>query len=324
MIMKKAILILALVVGTWALGSGVARAGILYQTDFEEFTAGSNQWAGAFGWVGNNTDLGVHGIDQDVIVGGGLGRTAFIGFNQPASTLVSVSKPINYDPGPGDLPIIEVETIIGIQDSIVKPNRDSFLVSILNSDGDFLAGVHFANHPTSYGVWREDGVGLSDTGVLFFRGELHLLHLRIDLQANLWSADLDGIPLFENATFTATPLPANFGELAYEWMLNGSSPTSYGDNWMLVADTIVRAVGDDSQPLEFSSFFCETSGATLTWGAGNGFDYQVEYSNDLSTWFKDMPGSEFPGITSSQTLMFNDPSASGGRRYYRVLRAHTP
>ena len=104
--MMKAIRILAPVLGPWACGSGVALAGILYQTNFEEFTAGSDQWAGALGWVGNNTGLGVHGIDQDVISGGGLGRTAFIGFNQPQSTLVSVSKPINYDPGPGDLPII--------------------------------------------------------------------------------------------------------------------------------------------------------------------------------------------------------------------------
>ena len=137
-------------------GSSVATvAGTLYQTDFEEFTAGLDQWVEAHGWTGNDIGFGVHGIDQDVITGGGLGRTAFIGFSQPQSTLVSVSRPFNYAPGPGDLPIIEVETIIGIQDSIVKPNRDSFLVSILNSDGDFLAGVQFANQARE--LWRLEG-----------------------------------------------------------------------------------------------------------------------------------------------------------------------
>lgn len=300
---------------------GWSSAGLLYETDFEGFTPGPDQWVGTEGWEGDSIGFGVHGIDLDAIPGGGLGNTAFIGLAEPEATLVSVSKPFNYAPGPADDPVVIVDTMVGIEDSFEKPQRDSFFISILNSSNDFLAAIHFANQPTSYGIWREDGVLVHDTGFPFFRGELHHLYLTIDLAANRWSAEMDGAPLFDNEVFTASAAPINFGKLAYEWQLTAQNPAGHGDNWMLVADTIVRTA--QPKPVSLVDFLCESGVPTVSWVAERGCDYQVEYSSDLSQWFDDLDGSFFPGITTNQILSFSDDSCQG-LLYYRVRKSYTP
>jgi hypothetical protein len=295
--------------------------GVLYRTDFENFTSGDDKWVGTEGWVGNNTGRAVHGIDQDVIAGGGLGKTAFIGFSQPASTLVFVAKPINYNPQSSDFPLVRVETLVGIQDSFAKTARDSFFVSIYNSSGLYLAGIRFDNRPATYGIWRADGANPDhDTGVIFYRGELHLLSFIVNLPANLWSAELDGVPLFEKAPFTATTSTVGFG---YQWQLGAAAATGYGDNWMLVADTVVRSVPLGIEPFQISSM-TRTAATTLTWPAQKGFDYQIEYSHDLIDWRKDLPAMSFPAILTDQTLTFQDTASGVPRRFYRVLRMESP
>jgi len=231
------IAIAAVLAAAWA----GANARTLYHTDFENFPVGTDKWVGTDGWIGNSAGTGSHGIDQDVIPGGGLGRTAFLGYRQPSTSFVYVANPIQYTPGAGDLDVVEIETLVGIEDSTIgNDNRDSFFVSVWNKAGGYLAGVRFSNVPDSYGLWREDGVGSTNTGVVFVRGELHFLFMRIDLAHNTWSAELDGVPLFTDVQFNASGKPVEMGYLAYEWQLTSSTTSNYGDNWMLVADTVVR------------------------------------------------------------------------------------
>ena len=302
-----------------------AEGGVLYRTDFENFTSGDDKWGGTDGWVSNVTGLGVHGIDQDIIAGGGLGKTAFLGFNPPSKTIITVVKAIKYSPQPGDLPLVRVETIVGIQDSMARTARDSFLLNIYNSDGLYLAGIRFDNRPATYGIWRADALNSDhDTGVIFYRGELHLLSFTINLPANQWSAQLDGVPLFEDAPFTATSRSVNFGYLAYEWYLGATVATGYGDNWMLIADTVVRSAPLGIEPFKPSSFIHTATATTLTWPGQKGFDYQIEYSQDLATWRRDLLGMAFPAISADQTLAFRDATLGLPRRFYRVLRTETP
>ena len=314
-----------------AFATSLAEAGLLYRTDFETFTAGDDRWAGTDdesnnrAWLGNSTGLGVHGIDQDVIPGGGLGKTAFIGFHQPASTLVYVAKPILYTPGPADLPRVRVETLVGIQDSSPNAPRDSFFVSVYNSAGGFLAGIRFDNRQATYGIWRADGANPDhDTGIIFYRGELHLLAFTVDFPNNRWSADLDGVPLFDDAPFTATARPVGFGHLAYEWQLNATSAAGFGDNWMLIADSVVRSAPAGIEPFRLSDFTRTPAATTLSWPGQHGFDYQVEYSDALGVWHAALPGSSFPGVSADQPLTFQDLSPGGARRFYRVVRQETP
>lgn len=301
-----------------------AGGGVLYSTEFENFISGDDKWVDTEGWIGNSKDYGVHGIDQDVIAGGGLGKTAFLGFNQPSATLVVVAKPINYSPQVGDLPLVRVETLVGIQDSVTTSARDSFFVSVYNSSGGYLAGIRFDNRLDTYGIWRGDGKSDYDTGEGFARGDLHLLGFVINLPTNRWSADLDGIPLFANAPFTATTNTINFGLLAYEWQLDSTAPSGHGDNWMLIADVVVRSAPLGAEPFQLSSLTHTTASATLTWPGQKGFDYQIEYSDNLVTWRRDLPSASFPTILVDQPLTFQDATSGLPRRFYRVLRTETP
>jgi hypothetical protein len=305
------------------LAVGPVGAGLLYRTDFEDFTAGDDHWANVNGWIGNSTGVGVHGIDQDAIAGGALGRTAFIGFKQPSATFVFVAKPINYAPLAGDLPLIRVETLLGIQDSS-NAYRDSFCVGIYNKTGSRLAGIRFDNRIATYGIWRADGINPEyDTGVIFYRGEIHLLSFTINLTTNLWSAELNGIPLFKNVQFTATSSAVNFGMLAYEWRLESTLTTNHGDNWMLIADTVVRSAPLGIDPFRVSSLV-RSAGTTLTWPGQNGFDYQIEYSDTLGNWHNDLSNSAFPSVLIDQPIQFQDTTPGLTRRFYRVLRTETP
>jgi hypothetical protein len=298
---------------------------LLYRTDFENFTVGDNKWHGTDGWIASNTVSGVQGIDQDIIPGGGLGKTAFIGFRQPVTRLTYVAKPVNYTPGENGLPLVRVETLIGIQDSVDKTARDSFFVSVWNGTGGYLAGIRFDNRPASYGIWRADGANPDhDTGMVFFRGELHLLVFTVNLANNTWSAFLDLEPLFVDAPFTANASVVDFGYLAYEWEIGTASPGGYGDNWMLVADTVIRSAPLGVDPFRLESFSCGGNTTDLSWLAQKGFDYQVEYSEDLKSWRADLPDSSFPAISTDHAIGFQDCSPGAGRRFYRVLREESP
>jgi hypothetical protein len=328
MIRMQPLLVLSNIITCVALAVLPAGASVLYSTEFENFISGDDKWVDTEGWLGNSKGYGVHGIDQDAIVGGGLGKTAFLGLNQPSATLVVVAKPINYSPQAGDLPLVRVETLVGIQDSVTTSARDSFFVSIYNSSGGYLAGIRFDNRLDTYGIWRGDGKLDYDTGEGFARGDLHLLSFVINLPTNRWSADLDGIPLFANAPFTATTNTINFGLLAYEWQLDSTTPLGHGDNWMLIADVVVRSAPLGAEPFQLSSLThttaTATATATLTWPGQKGFDYQIEYSDNLVTWRRDLPSASFPTILVDQPLTFQDATSGLPRRFYRVLRTETP
>ena len=140
----------------WLLATVACPGELLYRTDFENFTAGDNKWHATDGWIASDIESGVQGIDQDVIPGGGLGKTAFIGYRQPPSLLTLVAKPVNYVPGTVGLPLVRVETLIGIQDSVVKPTRDSFFRQRVERCRRLPGGhpaLTTARRLTASGVW---------------------------------------------------------------------------------------------------------------------------------------------------------------------------
>jgi len=303
--------------------AGRVAATDLYYTDFENFTVGDDQWAGTDGWLGNNKGFGVHGIDYEIVPG--LGKTAFLGFRQPASTFVAVLRPINVDPLTDGKPIVEFETLMGVQDS-TNGHRDSFFFSFYNTNGNFLASVRFSNEPLTFGIWRLDGTSQYDTGVTFARNELHLLFSRIDFSSNSWSADLDGIPLFTNSVFNASGRSRTFGSVSAEWQLASSSTTNHGDNWLLVADWSVRALPQGAAFFNIQSLGVDAAASpTLSWNGEAGFDYQVEYLDALPTWQTNLPGSLFPSLPAASELFYTDLTLPlPTNRWYRVVRRVAP
>ncbi len=298
-----------------------ASAFTLYATEFEEFNAGPDQWAGTNGWLGTSTGLGVHGIDRDIVPG--LDQTAYVGFHTPNALIVTVFRPVLVHPLTNGLPIVEFEALLGIQDS-TNGYRDSFFFTFYNSLGNLLAAIRFDNSTLTYGIWRLDGTSQVDTGVDFVRSELHLLFASIDFARNVWSADLDGIPLFTKAPFNATTQALDLGYVAAEWQLTAASTNQHGDNWMLVADWTVRALPDSGTPFHLESAGVASNGLpSMTWTGTYGFDYAVEYSPDLRQWTNGLPNGTFTNVAASAPLTFTDEAPATGR-HYRLRRAFAP
>jgi hypothetical protein len=312
------------------LPASTARAAELYATDFENFTAGENNWAGTDGWSDNlDIDSGSQGIDLDAIPGGGLGKTAYLGFRQPQKSTVVLTRDISHDPAATGIPIVEFQVLLGIEDS-TNGRYDSFFLQFFNQEGFVLGGLGFLNSQPDLPVTRTDGVSRTlplRTGLSFIHGELHLVAGRINLVANTWSASVDGYPLFENQPFNGNGQDRKLGSLAFQWRLSSSLTTSFGNNWLLVADIVVRSAPVGSEPFLLDAFSRNpvSGAATLAWTGEPGFDYRVEYGDGLGAWQADLPASLFTGGSAPGPMQFTDtPPPATRRRFYRVLRGESP
>ena len=115
---------------------------ILYDTDFDTFPAGPNNWSGNDNWISNDTISGAQTIDGNVLPG--LLNTATLGFAQPTSQFTFVALDLDYDHIASEKPIVEINTLIGIEDS-TNDQRDDFYLTIYNTAGNRLASIRFDN-----------------------------------------------------------------------------------------------------------------------------------------------------------------------------------
>ena len=106
-------------------------ADILYETDFDNFSTGSNQWAGTDGWITNDSTSGAQSIDSDLIQS--LLKTASLGFNRPTSAFTFVALNLGYDHVTTGVPLVEIDTILGIEDSLNNRRDDTRRQSTNNS-----------------------------------------------------------------------------------------------------------------------------------------------------------------------------------------------
>ena len=210
----------------------LAQATEIYFTDFEEFPVGPDQLAGTDGWLGNNIGQGIHGIDENIVVG--LGNTAFLGSAQPSSPFTTVFRQIDHDPVAHSTPTVEFESFIGIQDS-TNGRRDRFFIAFYNIAGNFLAALEFNNTEEEFGVWRLDGSNRTYTGDIFFRNVVMFLNVRIDYARNVWSASLDDVQVFQNQTFNLSGQTLDLGAVAAEWLLSSSSTVMWGTSGYPIA-----------------------------------------------------------------------------------------
>ncbi|MEN8693275.1 MAG: hypothetical protein ABF334_00540, partial [Akkermansiaceae bacterium] len=168
----------------------------------------------------------------------------------------------------------------------------------------------------------EDGQNQFDTQVNFIHEELYDLFICIDLNANTWSADLSGLPLFSNETFTSSVSGSdiNLGIVGYEWQLSSPLTLSYGNNFLLVGDLRVTSVNNDVTPVDLLLSINENAEPVLEWEGKGGFTYQVEYCDDLLNWKDDLPNSVLtPGLSSGSIIFTDVTSPPLTKRFYRVI-----
>jgi hypothetical protein len=114
--------------------------------------------------------------------------------------------------------------------------------------------------------------------------------------------------------------------MSYDWQINGGGVSNHGNNWLLVADTIVWAIPPGEANFLIDEIDFGLGGEPQIEFTGEpGWTYQVEYTEDLATWFATLPGSTISGIEKKTQVQFIDPSNRIGKnRWYRVVRSVTP
>ena len=296
----------------FTMSSGQLRSQTIYATEFEEFDIGSDKLIGPNFWqIGNSIGTGSHGIDEDLV--SGLGKSAFLGFREPSSALVTVAVSHAYDPLGAGKPIVEFESVLGVEDSS-NTRRDTFSVVFLNLAGDLLASIEFRNSNNNFGLWYSNGKKITDSDIDFIRGELHLLTAQINFAENTWSAQLDGIDIIEDVVFHDDDKTLDLGFTGAQWNLSNPVTSNHGDNFLLIADWYLHAVPQDD--FQISSF----DQNTIKFFGEPGFIYRLQTSDDLSNWADSGPAL-IPDSTGTQEFQIDRTSAF---EYYRVLRDFTP
>lgn len=309
----------------------ISQGGLLYSTDFEDFTPGENQWSAQPDWLSNNDNRSNPGVDfiDEQAFNQALGKTATLGLRQPSRTRTRLVHLLNHDHEASGEAIIEIETLISLKDSS-NGQRDDFYFSIFNENGTALASIRLDNEDpatlgSNFGFWREDGVNQFDTNFDFIHEELYDLFITIDLSRNLWSASLGGTPLFESAPFTnaASGSEISLAAVAYEWELTANLSSLHGDNFLLVGDLrIVSKASGDLPQLEILTD--STGNPIISWQGFAGKTYQIEYSDQLAgeSWKRDLPDSSFSTDEISRRFEFrpgrNQPQ---GRRFFRLVQS---
>ena len=289
-----------------------------YRTDFSGFTVGENQLVGTEGWTGTNVSEGVHGIDDGFV--DGQGQTAYLGANVPAddTSLVSLDRVMD-ESATG---VVRFQCVLGITES-VGPGTDVFSFGFFNDDGELIGAIRFDTTLLDFGVWTDDGSEATHTGEDYLSDFIHTLTATIDLRANVWSADLDGIPLFEAISFTSSDAARSIAGVTVEWEIQ--DPTDPGDNWLLFDDLSLSVIGETTeQPQENrSALHIErmADGTTqLSWEAQPLGRYQIEHSEDGITWQRDLLDQELVPDGYSGVLNFIDTtSVSVAQRLYRII-----
>ncbi|CAN5367429.1 hypothetical protein BH23VER1_BH23VER1_03660 [soil metagenome] len=298
--------------GTSALAAESTR--LLYGTDFENFTVGDDQLVGFDGWEGDNIGERVHGIDQSIVTG--LGKTAFLGFSPPSDHFVRVFRPVDYDPVAEGTPVVEFFALVGIQESTAGGD-DYFYLTVLNSERQALAAIRFQAGPSGIQTWRFDGEVMHPEIGGFIPGEVAPVLAQIDFAENRWSVQWDGVPLIDNAPFTALSTTRDLGAMAAEWQL--ADPANPGNNWLLFDQWSIEAVLPAALVLTHAGPNPDGT-YSISWSGPPGATFVVEYSPDLLSWHDDLPGAVIDS-SNGGPLTFTDATTTNeaGQRFYRIV-----
>ena len=319
-IAKLWVLLMALVI--WNLCAIAAPASVrtvLYSTGFDTFASGVDKLVESDKWLGSTSSKGVHGVDAEG--SGGIGQSGYIGRNRPAPsvTFVSVRNAVDYDPFAaaetrGE--VMEFFGLIGVADS-TNGKRDNFYVTVYDSENRLLGAVNFDNTQERFGIYKYDGSNYERSPVGFVRGRWYELFIRVNFATGRWSAELNHLPIFEDALIDFTGKSRQLGAVAVEWEISDVSKP--GNNWMLFDEWLIQ-VATTPPPVPTLSV---GSNLSITWASEAGYFYELQSSGDLISWsavseqMETKPAAE----TGVQTVRLPLPEAKSQSSFFKVVRS---
>jgi hypothetical protein len=278
--------------------------------------------AGQNGWIGYG--LGGNGVLADPLPGFS-GQYAYIGYNAPpnAPETFNIWKPVSLA-AVGAGPIVQFNVRLEISDSTsFAPFFDDFRWSVYNADEHRLFSIDFDNKSRTVNyVLEGDTNGTAafhSTGWTFTNNRPYSLVVWIDLNRNLWSANINDIRIVTNQPVTAQQAALTLGDIDAVWVVR--TPGSPGDNYMLFDDYRIDATPLDAIPplVEWQGFGPDKRYASLRIHGEPGVIVELQASEDLQSWAT-IAAAVVPADGSP--VNFRDPDADpAGVRFYRAVSA---
>jgi hypothetical protein len=245
---------------------------------------------------------------------------------------VYVRRAVNLDPVALNQEIATFRLSIGIKDSTTT-KRDNFEVLVYNQVGNLLGGLQFDNTTLDtsgnprrliYRLYYDTTTTTfryALTSLTFLPETMERLEYRINFRTNRWSAYLSDVPVFEDLAFYSgsSTTPRNLGSVMVKMAVASSTTTTIlpGDNYVLFDDYSVRTDAIDPVTAEIS-----TSGGSpvITWNEEAGYSYQLQASDNLSTWTISLPNAQWTATNSGDRSYTDSTTPLPERRFYRVNR----
>ncbi len=285
----------------------------IYSTDFSTFPVGDDQLVDHESWESDANGLALHGIDNDLIPGGG--NSAFLGLNPPDEDYISVWRPLDYSPLDQKKTIIRFSAVIAIIDS-TNSKWDNFFISFNNQNGDALASINFDN--TNSYIFLDDTEDVINTEFQFVQDTFYQMELVIDFTKNEWSGSLDDEIVFDKVQFHGGDKKLDLGNLSVDWFITNLEQP--GDNWISFDDISVIA---ESGPYTAPSINVSINNALnkiyLSWESEPKRRYEIERSSDLIQWNSGAPNSVFISGNESGKMSYTDSIGDqSSSRFYRL------
>lgn len=305
-------------VGLW-LAAALAVSGVrssaavldLFSTGFEveEGYDPGFDLEGQQGWISSALHPGDTGILTNIFEGGG--QQAYLGFSGPTdSPNVYLWRPI--EPAPLEYPVVEFSVTLDIVDSTNPDRRDFFEWSPYNIDGVPLFTFGFDNDSLEIYYALENGTNFWWTGVLFEPEVQQRVVIRMDLDQNLWTAEVNDVLLVEDEVITEFDSNLDIGDVTAAWIYR--DPENPGDNFMTFDDYSLRAIAPTVPYLTNMSRLPDGSFRLRVVGDPN-VDYAVLVSEDLEEWSSLGTNSSSSGVFD----FIDDTAVEFPRSFYRAV-----
>ena len=288
----------------------------IYSTDFSNFPIGDDQLVGYESWDSDANGIALHGIDNNLIPGGG--KSGFLGLNPPDEDYISVWRPLDYAPLDQNKAVVRFSAVVAIIDS-TNSNWDNFFISFHNQNGDALASINFDN--TNSYIFLDDTEHVTNTEFLFVQDTFYQIELVIDFIKNEWSGFLDDEIVFDKIRFHGGDKALDLGNLSVDWLITNLEEP--GDNWMSFDDINIIAEFGPYSVLKVPFINVSVNSALkqiqLIWDSEPNHRYEVERSTDLLQWDSGAPDSVFITGDEPEQLIYSDSigSQSSGE-FYRL------
>jgi hypothetical protein len=284
-------------------GGRASAATVIYQTGFEpsEGYDANLDLVGQKGWVGAGS--GGNGLTSGFFPG--RGQQAYIGFTQTVAgaQALFVYQPLNQSPTQAQFSVT-----MAVIDSSTTTNRDDFLWSVYNQQGDQLFTIDFDNYALKVNYLLDGTNTQTWSGLTFTNSTAYPLVINLDFAGNRWSATFNGAVLATNQPITTIGSPLNLGDVDAVWQIYYTNAP--GDNYLVFDDYLVTGTMPPPQ-LKVLGLIAKAPAIRLFGQPDSTF--ALEASSNLVNWV-----SWKTNVTVGGYFDFTDSGAIGlPRRFYR-------